>query len=339
MKAAVFDKPGSKLEIRDVEMPKAAPGEMVIRVKRCGICGSDLHMSDSSAERPLNPGTIMGHEFCGEIVEIGAGVTGWKEGQKISALPAIGCGGCAACLAGEPVWCRKTRSHSNGAVPGAYAEYTTVGARESVAMPETMSWEEGALLEPLAVGLHGVEIAELKPGANILVLGAGPVGLATVACARAMGAGKIVCAARTEQRADLARAMGATEFLLNDDKLPKEFARICGGPPEVVFECVGNPGMIERSVRLAPPRSTVVVLGVCMQRDSFRPLPAIMKELRLQFALAYSYREFQAGIGLLQRGQVDLERMVTDTVGFDGFPDAFEALRNRSTQCKVMLAP
>jgi (R,R)-butanediol dehydrogenase/meso-butanediol dehydrogenase/diacetyl reductase len=154
-----------------------------------------------------------------------------------------------------------------------------------------------------------------------------------------MGAGNIIVTARTTRRADLARAVGATEFLENDDKLSKEFARICGGPPDAVFECVGNPGMIERCVRLAPPRSTVVVLGVCMQRDSFRPMPAVMKELKLQFALAYSTRDFQTAAGMMQRRQVNLEGMVTDTVGFDAFPDAFEALRQRSTQCKVMLAP
>ncbi|MDP3175446.1 MAG: alcohol dehydrogenase catalytic domain-containing protein [Phenylobacterium sp.] len=340
MRAAVFEQAGSKLKVQDVPDPTPGPGQLVMKVKYCGVCGSDLHMTDAHAPRNPTAGSILGHEFCGEVVAVGPGVEGdWKTGDKITALPFIGCGGCAACLAGQPVWCSQGKSHAGGVVPGGFAEYVAVGARETLRLPQSLSWEESALVEPLAVGLHGVELAKLKPGANILVVGAGPVGLAVVACARALGAGRIVVTAKSDRRADLARAMGASDFVTTEEKVGSAFRKLVGGPPDVIFECVGSPGMIDYCIGLAAPRSTIVVLGVCMQQDTMRPMLGIVKELNLQFSLAYGVRDFDVAADMLLRSRVDLTGMVTDIVDFDAFPDAFEALRHRSHQCKVLLAP
>jgi (R,R)-butanediol dehydrogenase/meso-butanediol dehydrogenase/diacetyl reductase len=273
-------------------------------------------------------------------VELGAGTQDhWREGQRVVALPYIGCGRCAHCLAGQPVWCAKVRSHANGGVCGGFAQYVVVGASESLLMPDALSWEHGALIEPLAVGMHAVDAACLAPGANILVIGAGPVGLAVVACARALGARNIIVTARSTQRATIALAMGATEFLPNDKNLSKAFQAIAGGRPDAVFECVGQPGAIDLSVKLAAPNSTVVVMGACMAADTFRPLIATNKALRLQFVLAYGRRDFEIATDFLARGRIDPSVMISERVGFEAFPQAFEALRERSTQCKVLLAP
>ncbi|MGE0827818.1 MAG: zinc-binding dehydrogenase [Hyphomonadaceae bacterium] len=340
MRALTFETPGKKLRCEEIAEPKPGPGQIKLKVKHCGVCGSDLHMTEAAASRNPTPGSVIGHEFCGEIVELGEGVDRrWKEGDRITALPFMGCGACAYCQAGEPVWCAKMISHAGGRVQGGFAEYVVVGAGETVRVPDQLSWTEGALIEPIAVGLHGVELAELKPGANIFVLGAGPIGLATVACARAMGAGKIVVAAKSDRRADLARAMGATDFILADENAKKEFKRIVGGPPDAVFECVGAPGMLEFCISQAAPRTTVTVLGACNQRDSYNPVPTLGKELRLQFSMAYHVRDFERAAAMMADGRVKTEGMVTDIVNFAQFPDAFEALRERTHQCKVLLAP
>ncbi|MGE3141841.1 MAG: alcohol dehydrogenase catalytic domain-containing protein [Hyphomonadaceae bacterium] len=340
MKAAVFRGAGQKLEICDVPMPETGAGQIKLKVKHCGICGSDLHMTDPSAAHNPAPGAVIGHEFCGEIVEIGAKCDPrWKEGARVTALPFSGCGACAACLSGEPVWCKQMISHAGGRIQGGYAEYVVVGARETVAMPSALSWREGALIEPLAVGLHGYNLANLEPGSDILVLGAGPIGLAVVACARAAGARHIIVTAKSSQRAELARTMGATDFIESGPELRKNFAKIAGGPPAAVFECVGAPGMIDLCMSVAPPRSTVVVMGACMQPDTFRPTLGLNKELRVQYSMAYNVHDFEVAADLIARERVAIEPMVTDVVDFAAFPDAFEALRARTTQCKVLLTP
>jgi (R,R)-butanediol dehydrogenase/meso-butanediol dehydrogenase/diacetyl reductase len=313
---------------------------MVIKVRHCGICGSDLHASEEGTAQPVPVGTVMGHEFCGEIVRLGPGAEArWKEGDRITALPFIGCGTCALCLTGQANWCRKIRGTGFGRIPGGYAEYALVGMNESVRLPDSVSWTEGALVEPLAVGLHGVQLAQLPPGSDILVVGAGPVGLATVIWARLLGARHIVVTARSSRRADLARALGATEFVESDQDLRAAFRKVAGGPPAAIFECVGAPGMIDLCCRVAPVRSKVVVLGVCMKPDTFLPSIAVQKELNLQFSMAYGTRDFEIAVDMLARGRIDPEDMVTDVVGFDAFPGAFEALRHRSHQCKVLLQP
>ena len=340
MKAAVFEKAGEKFQVRDVPDLKTGPNQIKLKVKYRGICGSDLHMTESGAVYPLAAGSVIGHEFCGEIVELGEG-TGrdFREGQRITALPYMGCGHCKQCLAGQPVWCAQVRSHATGAICGGFAEYVIVGAKESLLLPDSVSWEEGALIEPLAVGLHGVSMAALRADANILVIGAGPAGLAVIAGARALGAKTIIATARSAQRADLAIKLGATDFLPNDKDLSKAFQRLAGGRPDAVFECAGQPGAIDLAVKLAAANSTVVVMGACMQPDTFRPLIATNKALRLQFVVAYGRREFELAADLIAREQIDPSQMITDRIGFEAFPDVFEALRTRSSQCKVLLTP
>jgi threonine dehydrogenase-like Zn-dependent dehydrogenase len=339
MKAATFDKANSRLVVTAVDTPQAGPGQLVLRVHRCGICGSDLHMTDAHSPFQPAPGAVIGHEFAGEIVECGPQVGAWQEGQRVTALPFMGCGECAQCRAGEPIWCTQARSHTNGSVGGGYAEYVLVGANETVALPDALDYDHGALIEPLAVGLHALRLAAPKPGARILVLGAGPVGLAVAACARTLTAGPVFVAARSERRADLARRLGATDFLVADRTLSKAFVKAAGGPPDVVFECVGTSGAIERAAQLAGPRGTVLVLGACMTEERLQPIVSTMKELRLQFALGYDKREFEVATQLLATERIDLGAMVTGVIGFDTFSDTFETLRGNTAHCKVLLDP
>ncbi len=282
MRAAVFHRAASALSIEQVPEPRAQGADLVIAVKSCGICGSDLHMADvhtpDGGVKPLPAGTVMGHEFCGEVVEVGPEVRGrWQPGDRVTALPYIACGQCQPCLSGIGYRCDKVRYSGLGDLPGAYAEFLRVGAAEALRLPPGVDYRLGALVEPLAVGLHALRLAAPRPGARILVLGAGAVGLAVAACARTLTAGPVFVAARSERRAELARRLGATDFLVADRTLSKAFVKAAGGPPDVVFECVGTPGAIERAAQLAGPRGTVLVLGACMMEERLQPIVPTMK--------------------------------------------------------------
>jgi len=206
-------------------------------------------------------------------------------------------------------------------------------------LPASLSWDEAALVEPLAVGLHGVRRAKLDAGANVLIVGAGPVGLAVAVWAKALGARKIVVTARSNRGAGMALALGATDFIEPDKDVRREFRKIAEAPPDAVFECVGAPGVLEQCIALAPVRGQVVVIGGCMRPDQITPATAMNKELTIPFALAYELYDFEVTVDRLARGGLDPTAMITDRVDFNGFPAAFEALRRRTHQCKVLLTP
>lgn len=333
MKAAVFREFGKPLAIETQPDPIPGTGEVVIKVGRCGICGSDLHVTGNPHH--LAPsGKILGHEWAGEVMDVGKNVNRVKKGDRVCVLPLSSCGACANCLAGEPAWCASRNIDGGG-----YGEYAKTHERQCFVMPKSLSLEDGALVEPMAVGLHGVAISAMEPGARVLVIGAGPIGLATIFWARRMGAGSIAATASSRRREALAKDMGADIFLDPAADIAQAATEALGGAPDIVFEAVGAPGLIEKSIAAVRRRGTVVVLGLCWDPDSFIPGIAVGKEVRIQCAGFYSAREFEHAIQPFDRGDVGPRAMVTDTVSLAQFPAAFEALRERTHQCKVMLNP
>ena len=339
MQAAVFRALGKPLEIAEVPDPKPGPCDLVLRVKSCGICGSDLHAA--SLPPGLPAGSVMGHEFAGEIVELGReAASQFRVGERVCALPFIGCGRCAACLTGDGIRCAQIVTTGLGAAPGAYAEFVKVGAGETLRLPDAVGFREGALVEPLSVGLHAVHEARLEPGANVLVIGAGPIGLAVAVWARFFGARIVMVSEKAQGRRALAERFGATHVIDPSHEMPgPAFMKAAGSPPEVIFECVGVPGMIQQCVLLAPPRGRIVVVGVCMQPDTLFPVFASVKGLTLNFVVGYRKQDFQLTLDMLAAERIAGLPMVTDTVDLARLPDAFEALKQPSTQCKVMLDP
>jgi (R,R)-butanediol dehydrogenase/meso-butanediol dehydrogenase/diacetyl reductase len=339
MQGAVFHGIGKPLTIEELPDPKPGPGELVLAVKSCGICGSDLHVS--ALPPGLPPGTVMGHEFAGEVVEVGADLKSqWKVGDRACALPCIGCGKCRACLDGDIVACPTLRTVGLGQIPGAYSQYVLTGSNESLRLPAGVSFREGALVEPLAVGLHAVNQARLMPGERVMVIGAGPIGLAVTAWARFFGARAVVVNEKAPGRIALAQKFGATAVAdVSKEDPVTAFQRETGGPPDVIFECVGVPGLLQQCIGMARSRGRVVVVGVCMQPDMIFPAMAIIKEVELRFVVAYHRRDFELAIEMLDRGRIAGREMVTDVVDLASFPSAFEALKTPTHQCKVILEP
>lgn len=333
MKAAVFRKLGALLAIEVVPDPSPGPGQIVVRVCRCGICGSDLHMTEDPMFG-LPPGAILGHEYAGEVVAVGREVERVRMGDRVAVMPLHGCWRCASCLAGEPAWCSQMRIEGGG-----YGEYSLASEAQCLTLPRTVTLEEGALVEPLAVGLHGVSVAQMAPGARVLVIGAGPIGLAATFWARRLGAGRIAVTASSNRRAALAQTMGATVFIDPADSSAQAVSRALGGLPDIVFECAGKPGLLARSIDYVRPRGTVVVLGLCTALDPLVPFALVTKEARIQPAALYGMRDFEVAADALATHADVARAMITDTVGLDVMPAAFEALRQRSHQCKVMVNP
>ncbi len=345
MKAAVFHRSGLPLSIENIADPEPEPGQMILKVCACGICGTDLHLSEinnaDSGWRDLNPGAVMGHEFAGEIAAIGRDVEGgWKVGDRVCAMPQLGCGICRACVAGSPHRCLNSSTRSTNGIPGAYAEYTPIGVNETLALPENVTFQEGALVEPLAVGLHAVKRARLIPGDDVLIVGGGPVGLSVALWCRFFGARNIIVSDLIATRAEGAGQFGATAAIdASKEDVSERFQELTGGAPTVIFDAVGVPGSMQTAIGYAPIDGHVVVVGLCMFADNFKPAEAVLKEVDISFCFVYDKADFKMTIDMLAQGRISAAALVSHTVGFNDFPDAFEALKKPSDQIKVMLQP
>lgn len=340
MKAAVFKEVGSPLTVETVDDPTPQSTGLVMKVSFCGVCGTDLHATREGLTTACC-GQVLGHEYVGEIVEVGKDAEGdWEIGDRVCALPFIACGKCLPCAAGHFFECQN-KSVSGVDAPGGFAEYVATGARETIRLPGSLELQTAALVEPLAVGIHAVRIADVKAGSRVMVVGAGPIGLTVALWARFFGARAVVVSEIASSRSALAMKMGATSVIQPDpaagaEQLLEQFVDAAGGPPDVIFECVGAPGLLQQCIEIAPQRGKIIPVGVCEQPDAIMPFFGLVKELQIQFAIAYSKDDFETCVAMLAEGRIDVSPMITDIVSLDDLPDAFEALRTPSHQCKVL---
>lgn len=338
---------GGRLVVDDFPDRPPAPGQVLVEVLACGICGSDLHalehtedfvsMSRLAAEEagPLAPevmdptrDVVMGHEVCGRVLEVGENVGNSRPDDVIVTLPIVmDAGGI------HPV------GYSNE-YPGGYAERILVSDMLSFRVPNGLDPRHAALTEPMAVGLHAVELSRIDPRHAAVVHGCGPVGLAVIAALRAADVECIVASDLSPARRHLASTMGATEVVdPRDEPAVHAWRRVDGRRPLVSFEAVGVPGMLDRTMADAPRGSQVVVVGVCMVPDTIRPMVGVVKELNVQFALGYDPEQFGRTLRRIAEGELDVEPMITGQVDLDGVPAAFEELADPEAQAKVLVVP
>lgn len=340
MRAAVFQGGGKPLVIEQVADPTPGPGQVVIRVGRCGICGSDLHMAQNHSFS-FQPGDVPGHEFAGEVVALGAGTEHIKPGDRVAVMPFLSCGKCRACLAGAPAGCVTKQMLGSWGVKGGYAEYVVADARWCVQLPKSLGFDDGALVEPLAVALRAVQVSGLSAGDRVLVIGAGAIGIAAAYWARRSGAGRIAVSATSTRREAMARGVGADDFIVPepDRDIASLAGQALGGEADIVFDCAGAPGSLDMAVSAVRSGGLISAPGVCWSPDQFAPMMAMIKEVTLKFTFVYDLRQFEIAIGALDSGRVEPRAMITDVVSLDDVPQAFEGLKRRNPHCKVQIAP
>ncbi|MEP6867727.1 MAG: alcohol dehydrogenase catalytic domain-containing protein [Novosphingobium sp.] len=334
MKAARFIGLHRPLVVEALPDPEPGAGEIVVQVGRCGICGSDLHMSEEAAFG-ATPGDVFGHEFAGEVVALGRGTAGVALGDLVAVSPLKSCGQCEACRKGEVQWCA-----GFGLQGGGYAEFALTRPNQCIRLPAGTGLNDGALVEPLAVALHGVKLSAMRRGDKVLVIGAGPIGLSVAFWAKRFGAAHVTVQALAEWQRGLALAMGADAFVAEAADPVGAAALAMGGVmPDVVFECAGVPGLIEQAVKQVRNRGTILLLGLCTQPDSINTFAMLSKEVRLVTSAFFTRQDFEASVDVLESGVVEPRLMITGTVSLGELPDMFEALKARTHQCKVLVAP
>lgn len=323
----------------DVPDPVPGPGQVLVNVRACGICGSDLHFAAHGSEVlelgarmggglgtgmdvDLDTDVFMGHEFCAEVLEAGPDTDTHAPGTLVTSIPVL-----LSQQSVEPI------VYSNSTM-GGYAERMLLSAPLLLPVPNGLDFKHAALTEPMAVGLHAVNKSNIAPGETALVLGCGPIGVAIVASLRARGVESIVAADFSPKRRQLAAAMGAHEVLDPAQGSPFDSVKAT-----VVFEAVGIPGIIDDILLRAQPGTRLVVAGVCMQPDSVHPFFAIAKEINVQFVLAYNPEEFTDSLRALAEGDIDVTPLITGEVGLDGVGAAFDDLADPERHCKILVTP
>jgi (R,R)-butanediol dehydrogenase/meso-butanediol dehydrogenase/diacetyl reductase len=316
MKAVTFQTLHTPLAFETLPEPKPDASQVVVKVGRCGICGSDLHMTEDAAYG-CQQGDVLGHEFAGEVVALGREVEGLKTGDLVSVVPLMSCGQCEHCRKGKVQWCSQF-----GLQGGGYAEYALTRPNQCIRLPAGLSLADGALVEPLAVALHGVNLS----------------GLAVAFWARRLGATVAVQDIADFQR-DRALGMGADLFVVDPEDPIGSAERGLGGKADVVFECVGIPGLIDQAVQQVRNRGTVLLLGLCTRPDPINSFAMLSKEVKLVTSAFFTVPEFQASLDALAQGATEPRLLVTDTISLADTPRVFETLKRRTTQCKVLIAP
>jgi threonine dehydrogenase-like Zn-dependent dehydrogenase len=343
MKAALYN--GEEMQIAEIRRPESARDAVIVRVRAAGICGTDLNhfrSVDTLQQRP------SGHEVAGEIVEIGPGVEDWSVGDRV-ALDTIcqgrGCGKCKYCLAGQYFHClRPERSYGGGG----YAEYIQRKALGCHRLPDALTWAEGALVEPLAVSVHGLRKGRLRGGENVVVLGAGTIGLTAVAAARALGANQVFATARHPHQAAMALKLGASAVLDPEDEgLKKALLDVTEGQgADVVVEAVGGftTSTARQAVSLCRRLGRIVVLGAFHTPVELDFGPLLWGERELVFAVCYSIiderHDFDVALDILAAGLLPLRELVTHTFSLEQARQALDTAYDKGTGCiKVQLMP
>lgn len=313
MQAAVFHGPHD-VRLTDITAPTPQAGEVLIKVQRAGICGSDVNRFRYGSH-PWPPGFIMGHEFCGVIAALGPGVSGWQFGQQVVVEPTLYCGSCFYCQQGFHNRCVDfmRRGITGSGTNGAFAEYVCAPAYQPHARPAGLPIDVAALVEPTAVSVHGWRLAGVEQPDSVVVVGIGNIGLLAILVARARGARQIMAIGKYAPRQELAYAYGATLVLEPDDPQLEThiLERTAGLGAELVLEAAGTPSSLRTAVAIARKGGKIVVLGVFHEEVALDFRMILLTEKHIMGSLIYQRQDFADAITILASGGVAKERHIT----------------------------
>lgn len=335
MKAAVFRGIG-QIEVTELPRPEPGPGEVLVRVHHCGICGTDLEAYQTGM---YQPDMVIGHEFAGAIVVLGEGVEGWAVGDRVTADSALPCGHCLFCRQGRPALCQELLSPGI-TFDGGMAEYVRLPVSVLHRLPDAVTTRQGAVVEPVTIALQGVRSSALRPGDRALVLGAGPIGLLTLQCALLAGARQVTVAEVNPARAAVARELGA-DVVLNPqrDNLAVEVsARTDGLGPQIVYICTGASAAFADAMTLVRRGGQVFVLGLCPEPVPTDFMTVVLSELDIRGSYL-GHGAFPAALDYLAQGRIRVDPLVSHEIALDDVVEQgfMEMLRPGTTAIKVLV--
>lgn len=337
------------VRVEDVEVKEVGANDVKVEVAWTGICGSDLHayshfIGIPTEEHPISKRQApltLGHEFSGTVTEVGSDVTALKPGDRVCIEPNLRCGECKECREGNYHMCR----NSNGAFigladDGGFAEYCVMNEQYCHQIPDEMTMEQAALVEPTAVAYHGVDIAGVQSGDAVLVTGAGPIGLLTALSARAAGANKVFVSDVSKERLELAETFGFVKTLnpMEDDVVAVVMEETNGDGVDVALECAGVQPTLDTCLQAVKRKGTVCVVAIFAQNPEIDAFASTTKEVEIKFVLAYA-NIYDRVINLITSGQIPSEKVVTRKIKLDNVvEEGFELLLNDKSQSKVLVS-
>ena len=326
--------------LKEIEIPRYENGSVLIEVKSCGICGSDIHYWMNG--KPV--GLVMGHEFAGVVVDPGSRKD-LKKGDRVTGLPISPCGKCEACKRGDVQYCAETWNKAVGlslSNPGGYAEYTGCRADMVRKIPGNVSFDAACMTEPSAVALHAVNLANIKIGANVLIVGGGIIGLMTAEFAKMAGAGYVAMLETNKKRGRKSTSFGKVDEYydaLKEDTIPKLITRTNGGF-DVVIECCGVSSAVTEALQAVEPGGTVVLVGVSMDGITIPTIIGVMKEVKMLGAIAYTEEEFDTCLKLISEKKLNVTKYIDDLVSLEDVQVSFERLTSGcDAAVKIIVKP
>jgi (R,R)-butanediol dehydrogenase/meso-butanediol dehydrogenase/diacetyl reductase len=349
MKAALwYDQ--KDIRIEEIPEPTIKPGKVKIKVKWCGICGTDLHeylagpiFIPRDVPHPITKEkapVVLGHEYSGEVVEVGEGVENLKIGDRVCVEPIYSCGKCPACKSGRYNLCPDLGFHGLAGGGGGFSEITMFDAKMVHKLPDTMSFEQGALVEPTAVALHAVRQSKMKAGDKVAIFGAGPIGLLTILAAKSAGASEIYVVEVSEERKKIAKEIGATAvFDPREVDAVHEIKHLTNGGVDVAFEVAGVEAVLTNAIDSTIFGGQVVIVSVWERKAAIAPNSLVIPEREIKGIIAY--RDiFPAVIRLIANGQLPAEKLITKKIKLDNLvTEGFEALIQHKDQVKILVQP
>jgi L-iditol 2-dehydrogenase len=332
VRAAVLHAPG-EIRIEERDRPQPGPREVLVQVTAVGVCGSDVHYYEHGRIGPfvVEAPLILGHESAGRVVELGEGATKHAVGDRVALEPGVPCGRCRECRAGRYNLCADVQFFATPPIDGAFAEFVAIHEDFAFTLPDSLSDEEGALMEPLSVGVWACRKAGVTAGDRILVTGAGPIGLLAMQCAIAFGATEVTVSDINERRLEVARRTGATRTVTPEDELEGDF--------DALLECSGHPAAVAAGIKALRPAGTAVLVGMGPEEEGTLPVSVIQaREIWLTGTFRYA-NTYPAAIALAASGRVDLKAIISGHFGLDDAEAALRAGREDPDSVKPMVVP
>ena len=339
MKSAVFYGKHD-LRVEEHEMPKVGPKDVLIQVKACGVCGTDVHIYEGDkGAAEVTPPTILGHEFSGVIAEVGSEVTNYKAGDRVCIDPNCYCGACEPCRNGVVHYCEHMIGYGT-TVNGGFAEYCAVNERQVYKLGDNTSFEQGAMTEPVACCLHGMDMCEIRPGHQVVVIGGGMIGLLMLQLSRLAGAAKVALLEPVESKREVGKKLGADICIdpIHEDvkaRLKEEGMTWVN----TVIECVGRPSTIEQAIDIAGNKAVVMMFGLTKPDEtiSVKPFEIFRKELVLKASYINPYTQKRA-LDLIDSGRLDVSSMVYEVADLDELADIWSRPELRA-KGKYIISP